>query len=188
MREILESFFRTPPSNCGSISNERSLQLELGIFLRQSGYSVDFELPLKAERLAASTIKPKYNLDMLLISPNGERTGIELKVPLNGQHPETIYAFCADIEFLEAIKRSEIIDSGCAIMLTHDQAFWRDSGRGSPIHNMFRQANGKLTGLICKPTGSKDTFVQLEREYHVSARWFDVQGLLPKGRCVLVDI
>jgi hypothetical protein len=66
MRGLIESFFRNPPLTCGKIANERALQLELGIFLRQAGFAVEFELSFKAPRLAGSTLKPKHNLDLLL--------------------------------------------------------------------------------------------------------------------------
>ena len=122
MREKLESFFRSPPPNCGAITNERALQLELGIFLRERGVSVDFELSLKAPRLQGSTLKAKHNLDLLAVDRR-QRVGIELKVPLHGQHPETMYAFLADIEFLEALRRAEFIDCGFAVMMTPDRAF-----------------------------------------------------------------
>ena len=49
-----------------------------------------------------------------------------------------MYSYCMDIEFIEALIRERLIDTGYCIMLTNDMAFWRDSGRGSEIHDMFR--------------------------------------------------
>ncbi|OHC99087.1 MAG: hypothetical protein A2885_18935 [Sphingopyxis sp. RIFCSPHIGHO2_01_FULL_65_24] len=186
VRKQLHSFFRSPPADCGMIASERALQLELGLFLRTRNMAVDFERSLKADRLPSSTLKKKHNLD-LLVSSAGQRAGIELKVPLNGQHPETIYAFFADIEFLEAIKRAGMIDDGFAIMMTPDRAFWTDSGRGSPIHNLFRQPGSSVTGLIGKPTGARDSAVMIEGCYTVSGSWQDC-GLLPHARFLLVEI
>jgi hypothetical protein len=187
MREALERFFRSPPARCGAITNERSLQLELGLFLRQEGYGVDFERSMKAERLPGSTLKPKHNLDLLVHDPS-EKVGIELKVPLNGQHPETMYAFLADIEFVEALLRSGAIDRGFAIMLTPDRAFWTDSGRGSPIHDLFRKADVEISGTIDKPTGARDSSIALEREYRIANNWFDCADLMPKGRVIVIEV
>lgn len=164
------------------------MQLELGIYLRNSGYRVDFEQSLKAPRLSASSLKPKHNLDLLVTVEDGARVGVELKVPLNGQHPETMYAFCADIEFVEALRRAGSITQGFAIMLTPDGAFWNDSGRGSPIHNMFRQPQGRLEGVIPKPTGSQESCVQLQGSYIVSGNWIITDKLLPRSKCVIAEI
>jgi len=187
VRELLESFFRSPPAELGVITNERALQLELGIFLRGRGIAIDFERSLKAGRLPESTLKEKHNLD-LLARHNGERVGIELKVPLHGQHPETMYAFFADIEFLEAIRRARLIDRGFAIMITPDRAFWADSGRGSPIHNLFRQMGVSITGRIEKPTGARDSCVVIEGSYQVAGRWSDCGDLLQNARYLVVEI
>jgi hypothetical protein len=188
MRGVLDSFFRNPPVSGGKIANERSLQLELGIYLRSIGFRVDFEQSMKAPRLSGSSLKPKHNLDLLVTANDGARIGVELKVPLNGQHPETMYAFCADIEFVEALRRVDAIARGFAIMLTPDGAFWNDSGRGSPIHNMFRQPQGRLEGAIAKPTGSQDSCVQLQGSYIISGNWIIADKLLPRSKCVIAEI
>jgi len=187
VRELLESFFRNPPAERGAITNERALQLELGIFLRSRGIAVDFERSLKAERLPGSTLKAKHNLD-LLARHSGERVGIELKVPLHGQHPETMYAFFADIEFLEAIRRAGLIDRGFAIMTTPDRAFWTDSGRGSPIHDLFRNSNASINGRVEKPTGARDSCVVIEGRYQVAEAWSDCGELLQNARRLIVEV
>ncbi|HEX8126504.1 MAG TPA: hypothetical protein VF548_13060, partial [Allosphingosinicella sp.] len=65
--------------------------MELAYFLRHQGWHVRFEVPFRTGRLQGSTLKPKANLD-LLVEAGETLVGIELKVPINGQHPETIYA------------------------------------------------------------------------------------------------
>jgi hypothetical protein len=141
-----------------------------------------------ASRLAGSTLRPKTNLD-LLVEVDGFKVAIELKVPLNGQHPETIYSFCADLEFVEAIKRAEMANSGYCVMATPDGAFWRDSGRGSPIHNLFRAPGEVLSGTIGKPTGAKDSCVVLQQSYVASEAWRDLDNrLLERGRYLLVEV
>ena len=140
------------------------------------------------QRLAGSTLRPKTYLD-LLIERDEFVAGIELKVPLNGKHPETIYSFCADLEFLGSIKRKRQIQIAFSIMVTNDSAFWRDSGRGSLIHNRFRSKNQLLSGRIEKPTGLKDSCLMLEGSYATADQWQDVDPLLmPRGRYLLVEV
>lgn len=158
------------------------------MYLRRLGYRVEFEVPLGAARLPNSTRPAKFNLD-LLVTMN-ERFGIELKVPLSGRHPETMYDFCADIEFLESLKRAGSITRGICLMATDDRAFWTDSGRGSAIHDSFRTAHGSLCGTIQKPTGGGNTSVQLEATYRIATAWRAIGGesLLSGGRYALLEV
>jgi hypothetical protein len=186
--ELIHRFFQEPPPDSGRITNERALQLELALYFRKLGYGVEFEVYMRAARLAGSTLRPKFNLDLLVRS--NEAFGIELKVPLNGQHPETMYAYCADLEFLESLRRARLITRGCCLIVTNDRAFWADSGRGSPIHDSFRRPNGSLCGIIRKPTGARDTCVQLESIYSVATAWRPIRSekLLPDGQYALVEV
>lgn len=170
MENMLHEFFSGASSDVNEIANERALQLELAYYFRTRGVHVQFERYLDAPRMAGSTFKPKVNLDLFLTKGN-ERIGVELKVPLNGQHPETLYGFCADIEFIEALLRAELIDKGYCVLMTNDSVFWTDSGRGSTIHNCFRCQENTLTGIVAKPTGAKDTAVALAGRYTPSAKW-----------------
>ena len=187
-QQALENFFSSPPREACPITNERSLQLELAYFFRREGWSVAFELPLRAPRLEGSTLKQKYNLDLLLQSET-QKIGMELKVPVNGQHPETIYSYCADLEFIESLKRAAVIHAGFCVMVTHDSVFWTDSGRGSSIHTAFRSPAAKIAGLIGKPTGPRDTCVVLENEYQTSGSWKPVSDrLMPRGRYLCLAV
>jgi hypothetical protein len=185
----LKEFLVAPPAAVGPISNERSLQLELAVGFREAGFQVEFEKCLRVPRLHGSTLKPKINLD-LFVTMDGKRYAVELKVPVNGQHPETMYAFCADIEFVEAIVRAGEADSGVALMLTDDDVFWRDSGRGSWIHNHFRVAGLPVTGPIQRPTGAKDSRVVLAGIYDIASCWGPIcsDRLLPESRCLIVEV
>ena len=180
LRGAIEAFFAEPPTDCGTITNERSLQLELAYHFRQRGWSVRFEVPLRAQRLDGSTLRQKFNLD-LLVQTGSFVSGIELKVPVNGRHPETIYDFCADLEFVESLKRADQIEVGFCIMATNDRAFWTDSGRGSGIHNQFRTVGEHLSGCITKPTGTRDTCVVLQSAYETAGRWRDLDARLMLG-------
>ena len=122
----IELFLDTPEPKTGPISNERALQLELGCYLRDRGYRVEFEKSFNVQALDTSTRKPKRNLDLLL-SEKGPRLGIELKVPLAGRVPETMYDFCADIEFIEALVRLKYVDKGLCILVTNNHHFWQSS-------------------------------------------------------------
>ena len=188
IEEHILHFLNDPQGDAGPIYNERSLQLELAFALRRDGFQVEFERPFPVPRQVGSTLKPKQNLD-ILIRDGRETVAIELKVPLNGQHPETMYAFCADIEFVEALKRAGIVDRGFCIMLTNDKAFWEDSGRGSHIHDAFRCAGMELAGIVQKPTGSRDTAVLLSGRYRLAERWSRVSPrLLSNARVLLVEV
>ena len=119
MLDTIENFLAAPPEDAGTIYNERSLQLELGYHFRCQKFGVEFERPFKAPRPAGSTNKPKTNLD-LLVTGNDKRVAIELKVPLNKRHPETLYDYCADIEFVEALVRNGQVDRGFCLLMTND--------------------------------------------------------------------
>ena len=88
---------------------------------------------------------------------------------------------------LEALKRSGQIDAGYSLIATNDSVFWTDSGRGSSMHNEFRSQSGRLTGLITKPTGARDTAVVLQGCYSVAPAWQSISSrLLPHGCYALI--
>ena len=184
----LRGFFDDPGTGAGPVYNERSLQLELAFAFRRDGFRVEFERPFPVPRLDGSTLRPKQNLD-LLVAHNGDSAAIELKVPLSGQHPETMYAFCADIEFVEALKRAGIVAHGFCALLTNDKVFWEDSGRGSPMHNLFRCTDTLLAGVVQRPTGPRDTMVVLSGSYSLAGLWSAAScRLMSNARFLLVQI
>lgn len=165
------------------------IALELACHFRAHGAQVEFERPFVIARLEGSTCPVKSNLD-LLVRNNGHATAIELKVPLNGRHPETLYDFCNDIAFVEGILRAGHADTGVCLMLTSDRAFWSDSGRGSTIHNLFRRKGSPLTGAIQKPTGAGDTAVVVSGKYYPADRWAAVRDtrLMGTAQYLAVEI
>jgi hypothetical protein len=189
--DFIENFFANAPDACGSIYNERSLQLELAYAFRVAGFGVKFECPIKVARPNGSMKKPKYNLD-LLISRDGQSAAVELKVPFNGRHPETMYDFCADIEFVEAILSAGKADHGYCLMATNDKAFWDDSGRGSEIHELFRKPGSVLNGVVHKPTGkgSDTEAVVVSGSYLCADMWRQIQGnrLITNARYLLIEV
>lgn len=187
LEKQLRKFLGKPQSDAEKIYNERSLQLEIGFYLRSHGITVEFERPFLVERPAASSKRPKSYLDILAVK-DGVRTAIELKVPMNGRHPETLYDFCADLEFTEALARERVVEEAFCILLTNDAAFWKDSGRGSAIHDAFRVEGAVLHGGIQKPTGGRDTQVVLTGKYRPSSQWSHLgdERLMPRARYLLV--
>ena len=175
MKSLLASFFEKAPDLCGPIYNERSLQLELAWLFRARGAQVVFESRFRdLVPLEGHTCPMKSNLD-LLVRNNDQTAAIELKVPLSGRQPETLYDFCNDIAFVESILRAGHANTGVCLMLTSDRAFWLDSGRGSTIHNLFRQKGSLLTGAIPKPTGTANTTVVVSGKYYPADLWTAVR-------------
>lgn len=189
MENLIEDFFENPPEECGAIYNERSLQLELAYWFRRMGARVEFERSYRVTALDGSTCPSKSNLD-LLVEKDGATIALELKVPLNGRHPETLYDFCNDVAFVEGIVRGGLADRGYCLLVTNERAFWTDSGRGSTIHNLFRCAGSTLTGLVEKPTSPKNTAVVLSGRYAPADRWRNLRGhrLMKDAQYLLLDI
>ncbi len=186
--DIIKDFLQRPSDQVGQIYNERSLQMEIGYYFRCRGFSVEFEKPFKVERPQGSTKTPKTYLD-LFVTGERRKLAIELKTPLNKRHPETLFDFCADLEFVESLVRSGEVDQGLCLLMTNDHVFWEDSGRGSGIHNFFRRSGEILTGKIIKPTGKKDTAVVLTGQYSLSDEWHSLDNprLLSGARYLMVE-
>ena len=173
----------------GPINCEQALQVELGIFFKSNGYNITFEKSLPVSRLNTSINKPKHRLD-ILIEKSGIKTALELKVPLNGRHPETMFEYCKDIEFVESLLLNKKVDNGYCLLLTNDKVFWTDSGRGSQIHNIFRVKDTILHGKISKPTGSNKPHIFIKNVYKPSNHWKDYpnQTSLRLAKYLLLEI
>jgi hypothetical protein len=185
----IENFLRTPSAGVGKIFNEHGLQLELGIHLRCLGYEVQFERPFKVNLRANSTKRPKRELDMLVVD-QGYKVAIELKTPLAGRVPETMYDFCADIQFVEQLIAMEAVDSGFCLLMTNDRQFWHSDLRSEGIYGFFRSHAAPLTGTVGKPTGSKDSTVILTGSYGLAPSWKPLgnSNLMANARYLLVPV
>jgi len=186
MIPLLRSFLERPEESISEISNEASLQHELGFFLRKHGFKVKFEQPYSVASVQGSTRKPKKELDLLVF--DGEiKTAIELKAPLAGRVPESMYDFCADIEFVEALLRQGVADKGICILVTNNRQFWTLGKEG--IYDYFRSKK-ILNGSISKPTGMKDSCVILKGKYNLNECWIDLGegSVMTGGRYLLIEI
>jgi hypothetical protein len=185
----VEDFLATPINGVGTIFNEHGLQLELGIYLRALGYEVQFERPFKIDTRANSTKRPKRELD-IFVKRDGIKVAIELKTPLSGRVPETMYDFCADLQFIEQLVALEVADFGCCILVTNDRQFWHSDLRSEGIYGFFRRHGTLLTGTVAKPTGAKDSTVFLTGSYGLALSWRHLgnSNLLRDARYLLVSV
>jgi len=168
LKELIEQFFDVVESSGIEIYNEFSLQHELGIFLRSKlpGYKIQFERNVSFFTNDTDTIKKEIDISIF----NEDKTeiyAIELKHPLNGQHPEQMYSFVKDIKFLEELKERGFSRTA-AVSLVSDKPFYK--GRNNTgIYKYFREEYA-IYGQICKPTGplkGKD-FIFINGRYEFS--------------------
>lgn len=171
----IEDFIKTIASGEIEVYNEFSVQHELGIFLRRElgSYRVQFERNVSYFGLRKSSLE-KREIDIVIMpgASNEPLCAIELKYPRNGQVPEQLYSFCKDIAFLEQLKAGGF-GSTYFLALADDPLFY--SGNTGGIYGFFR-GGSLITGVIGKPTGSKDKAVHVTGKY--TACWQPVSGRL----------
>ena len=183
MLETIENFLNDDTLSVNLVENERALQLELGLFLRQNGYTVQFEKTCKVDAHEHQTKRQKRYLD-LLVGEQPNAFAIELKVPLASRVPETKYDFISDIAFIEAVIKSNIAKHGLSLMVTNDPSFW--SGKATGIYTAFR-SNGSLNGLYQKPTGSASSKVFLENHYALEWKPLRNTKLMKNAKYLMVS-
>lgn len=173
MKQHIETFFDHVRNNDIEIYNEFSLQHELGIYLRKlmPDYKVQFERNVSFFEYQKSCLYKK-EIDITISRKENGRPvcALELKYPRNGQVPETMYSFCKDIAFLEQLV-SLGFETAYFIAVADDKLFY--SGLSKGIYAMFRGVQ-PITGVINKPTGTKDTSVNISGLYQAS--WVTVFG------------
>jgi len=106
LHRIINRFFQLVQDNNIEICNVFSLQHELGIYLREmfSGYKVQFER--NESYITNDTMTIKKEIDITIFTEDKkEKYAIELKCPLNGQHPEQMYSFVKDIKLMEELRQ-----------------------------------------------------------------------------------
>ncbi len=187
IRDLAIKFFSEQFQDAQTVENERGLQLELGLMFRSRGFDVRFEVSCALPSHVRQTKRQKRNID-LLVTDGTMHLAIELKVPLSGRVPETMYDFFADVAFVEAVVDSGMADEGLCILLTSDQHFW--SGRETDgIYGPLRVPGCPLQGEYEKPTGELKTTVFVSREYYLS--WSNLGNrhlLSDTGKFVVVEV
>ena len=148
------------------IYNEFSLQHELGFFLRQilSDSLVQFERNVRSF-FPTQPFFTKREIDISVLSKDKKilKHAIELKFPRNGQYPEQMFSFCKDVAFAEEMKIAGF-QSTALLIFAEDPLFYE--GRSDGIYGYFR-GERPLHGLVQKPTGIKDTNVNIQGSYVV---------------------
>jgi len=164
LAHLITDFLQAVTAKEIDIYNEFSLQHELGHYLRKhiSNSKVQFERNVSHFnfRLAKSSFEKKeIDIAITSIKPEELLCAIELKFPRNGQVPESIFSFCKDIAFLEQLVSSGF-QSAYFLAIADDPLFYSASRSCEGIYGLFR--GGKpITGIISKPTGTKDQQVKI---------------------------
>lgn len=173
------SNFMSKYGSSDELYNEISLQLELGIYLRNSlsslsdkTYKVQFERNIKSFQIGSKSQKNNFakkfvkrEIDLVIFDgdkpeTSKERYAIELKFPINRQYPEEMYAFVTDMQFMEEVKKYAVFQETYCITLVDDPNFYMitpDQKSSGGIYGYFRES-GKSISCVQKPTGKhKDT-------------------------------
>ena len=173
MKELIKKFADLIANGKIEIYNEFSLQHELGIFLRNhfQAYKVQFERNVSFFCHEKRKFT-KREIDISVFSPDKNELFclLELKYPRNGQYPEQMFSFCKDLAFVEEMKNSGFRET-YVLIFAEDHLFYEGTEDG--IYGYFR-AGKKLHGSINKPTGKKDSEVNIKGNY--SVKWESVLG------------
>ncbi len=171
----INEFIEEVRSGAVEIYNEISLQHELGLFLRRqlSDCKVQFERNVSQFQLQKSDFEKK-EIDIAVTSAESDEplSAIELKYPRNGQFPESMFSFCKDIKFLEQLVDSGFQSAYFLVIADHPQ-FYSGNCIGNEIYGYFR-SGVPITGIITKPTGSRNKEVNIKGSY--TASWNEVSG------------
>lgn len=185
--EALSSFLSSSGGGAAPVENERGLQMETGLMFREMGCLVRFEVSCKVEPLSQSHTKPQKRDIDLLVEAEGESLAIELKVPMAGRVPETMFDFYTDVAFIEAVVHKGIASRGACLIVTSDPGFWSGT-QSQGIYEPMRVPDAVLHGLVGKPTGKRDTAVFVSGQYRPVWRDLGNRTLLTSGRYVLLDV
>lgn len=193
MKELLEDFMRLEKTNGDDILvyNEISLQLELGLYLRQNGYTVRFERNI-GEYVDNTSNFVKKEIDIVAYKGENEleaeKITIELKFPRNGEYPEQMFSFVEDIKFMEQVKRVGGFSKTFVVVLVDDKNFYENNKRQPVpygIYSYFRSDKEEVcipaNTIINKPTGKKVQSISgLNNQYKSTwkkptATWLDAK-------------
>lgn len=180
--DLVAEFFRYAVRERLDFYNEPCAQLELAIFLRRHlpAHRVQLERPITGfTPIRAPGTKKEIDI-CLLDAAGGPDVAIEIKYPRNGRIPETIFDYCKDIEFCEALC-SAGFRRGYALFVTADRGFF--SGRETAgIYGSFRSGL-PIQGSFSNPTGKRERRCSIAGMY--ALKWLDAH---PQHRYALVEV
>lgn len=206
MKKLLEKFMHLKQTNGDDILvyNEISLQLELGLYLRQNGYTVRFERNI-GEYVDVDKTSNFVKKEIDIVAYKGEneleaeKIAIELKFPRNGQYPEQMFSFVEDIKFMEQVKRVDGFKT-FVVVLVDDKNFYENNKRQpvpSGIYSYFRSDKEEVcipaNTIINKPTGKKVQSISgLNNQYNSrwkkpTAIWLDPKTEQDKYRYYIIE-
>jgi hypothetical protein len=189
MKELLEEFMHLKQNDI-LVYNEISLQLELGLYLRQKEYTVRFERNI-GEYVDKTSNFVKKEIDIVAYKGENEleakKIAIELKFPRNGQYPEQMFSFIKDIKFMEQVKNAKLKDvckegkfaETYVLTLVDNKNFYSSNREKNEIYSYFRK-NGSDIQIpkdkdIIKPTGNKEeckeTIKQIKLNNQYNSTW-----------------
>lgn len=207
MKELLEDFMRLEKTNGDDILvyNEISLQLELGLYLRQKGYTVRFERNI-GEYVDDTSDFVKKEIDIVAYKGKNEleakKIAIELKFPRNGEYPEQMFSFVKDIKFMEQVRRVSGFSKTFVVVLVDDKNFYENNERQpvpSAIYSYFRSDKEEVcipaNTIINKPTGKKlQSISKLNNQYKSEWKklkptptWLDAKQDKEKYRYYIIE-
>lgn len=176
LREIeyaLNNFIKYIKDYGVELYNEISLQHELVIYLREkfkhTNYKIQFERNVSYFEIDKSQLV-KREIDLSIFKPDmSEKYAIELKYPMNGQYPETMYSFIKDICFCEQLTESGF-DGAISFIIVNDKLFY-EGPMVEGIYSYFRSSEA-IKGIIKKPTGTIEEKIVLNQEYKI--KWHEI--------------
>ncbi len=175
IENALNNFIKYTSEYNVDLYNEFSLQHELGIYLREkfknTNYKIQFERNVSYFGINKSRLI-KREIDLSIFTPDlSKKYAIELKYPMNGQYPETMYSFIKDICFCEQLTESGF-DGAVAFTIVNDKLFY-EGPMVEGIYSYFRSSEA-IKGAIKKPTGSSEENLILNQAYRV--KWHEING------------
>ncbi|UOR12819.1 hypothetical protein [Halobacillus amylolyticus] len=169
--KYIQMFFNKVENNAVEIYNEFSLQHELGLFLRNvipKPMKVEFERNIGFFNNEAKCVKSEIDI-VIYSSDKNEKYAIELKLPKNGQYPESMFNFIKDIQFMEQVKQMGFTNT-YAVTYVQDKLYYSGS-KIDGIYAYFRNHKA-LHGEVSKPTGQKDEILHIQGNYQID--WFNL--------------
>lgn len=150
------------------IYNEASLQFDLGLFLQEKGFKVEFEVNIESLPIYDPKVPYfKHEIDIVLYFEGNIDSIIELKAPMMKRYYQKtkqskrgftgcVQAWEKDIKFLDQVKSKSI--KVFSVFLTDDTSYYVAKRNTKSNLNLFRQSKlMKITNdynrsiIECKP-------------------------------------